>query len=158
MDKVNQPYAFHLIMPKRKDFGGQVQTAYKNMGFDELDASSEEGMLRLVKFMPREETDQFLWDILRQNNETREWLRHLFASDYERVAAPKKSKLSWQYLALFPKGKNGLLFAEFDTEEKRDLTVLRIKEDTFERLYTKTREKLQLALGLAANPNVTNRK
>jgi len=156
MDKVNQPYTFHLLMPEKLDFGKQVQIAHRIMGFDELDADTEKGMLRLVKFMPHEEITQFLWGILNQNNETRKWLQHLFASDYERVAAPKKPKAFWEHLAHFPKGTARIFTnyypGEFDTEEREDLTVLRIKEDTFERLYTRTREKIQLALGLASNP------
>jgi len=162
MDKVNQPYTFHLLMPEKLDFGKQVQIAHRIMGFDELDANTEKGMLRLVKFMPYEEITQFLWGILKQNTETREWLKHLFASDYERVVASKKSNPPWQHLAHFPKSAARIFVnyypGEFDTEEREDLTVLRIKEDTFERLYSKTREKLQLALGLAANPNATNRR
>lgn len=171
-----QPYTFQFWMPREYDFSsapekgvdGQVTLAYQNMEFDEkkeiLDPQSNTPLLALIKKMPEEDIQKFLWKILKQNNNVRHWLKHLFARDFDSIAHSEKPGVNWHYLAGFPPQESSflqehptlfnLMFTndpnspQIAVEENKGTRILRIRESAFGYLYERTRERITDALGL----------
>ena len=155
-----EPYTFRLLMPKRCDLESQIRQSYKNIGFDsiqsKIDTKTKIPMISLARQFPEQSTKSFLWEILLQNKEIREWLKHLFASDYHTLASNTR-RGPWQHSATFPrtddfdfevfneKAKGQKSRSPIATEEHNGLTVVRIQGSSYERLHRCTREKINAA-------------
>jgi len=162
-----KPYDLRFLMPKSNDLNGQVTLAYKNMGFDRMasNTDSETGtpLVDLLKNIEPADIRAFLQGVLCQNIKTRDWLMHLFASDYQDVAETEVTNDFWRYLLYLPVGSEDELnyyLPEFNQkhsslkfgshiafEKRKDFLLLRIKEATFENLYRETHAKVKLLLG-----------
>ena len=171
MSKGNiQINTFRFMMPAEYDFGGQIREGkgmHKNIGFDEVDLATDPEtrvpLIDLKKFYDKGKSPSvFLWEALRQSNNVRKWLKHLFAEvDYETFSHSKPG-VYWRYLLYLDRessdfiSQNPAVFNEKFTndrygphialEERGKLLVIRIKEITYEDLYARTRQKIQMAL------------
>jgi len=93
------------------------------------------------------------------NEEVREWLQHLFGSDYDKVAQRNEPEHYWRHI-LQLSGQDIAEELEFlkdyksadhsgphtSVETRQDLTIIRIKENSYKKLHEITRDKLKTAL------------
>lgn len=172
MSESNVPInTFRFMMPAEYDFGGQIRDeagTHQNMGFDKMaishDPETDTPLIDLRKYYDvNRPFPDFLWNILQQNNNVRSWLQHLFATDFK-TFNKHKPDVYWRNLAYFDKAEADFILQHPEifstkftanrqgphiaTEKRGNLVVVRIKEDTYENLYNRTRERIEKAIKL----------
>lgn len=151
-----------FLIPKDYDQSDQIELAYKNLGYSEFfldkDFETEAELLELKKDIDSNEIEIILKEAYETIINNRRHIEILFGTDFDKISEIKEIGKYWKLLITMPKTKEldsaGFNYKLTDdhfgphikVEQREDKTILRIKEDTYKKLFILAKEKIKEAL------------